>query len=158
MFWIVSAARRWYNIFGNYMHHPSGWFFRSGVGSAGAVFYFPFLNTDFIIRITIDVKENPYNIPEIRRLMLFDLYVVVYCSPPSTIRGAINIAIQYLKVWNGAKIRAVICPIAMPVHLAHNGNWYPLKKKLRSGIWWQLQYFLHHSIEYSQSLSFFVIL
>lgn len=46
----------------------------------------------------IDVKEKPYNIPEISRLMLFDLYVVIYCNPPSIIRGTINTAIQYLKV------------------------------------------------------------
>lgn len=85
-------------------------------------FYFLLLNMDFMACITIDVKEKPYNMPVMRRFVLFDLYVVVYCRPPSIISGAINIAIQYLKVKAGAKIKAVICPIAMPVHLAHNGN------------------------------------
>jgi len=30
-------------------------------------------------------------------------------------------------------IKHIICPVNMPVHLLHNGNWYLNKKKLRSG-------------------------
>lgn len=70
----------------------------------------------------VDVKENPYNIPEIILLLLLDSYFVKYCIVPSMANGAINIATLLWKVQKGATTKANKCPSAIPVHLAHKGN------------------------------------
>lgn len=46
----------------------------------------------------MEVKENPYKIPEKNRFLLFDLYEVRYCNDPSIISGIIKILIMYLQV------------------------------------------------------------
>jgi hypothetical protein len=52
---------------------------------------------------------------------------------PSMINGKVSIEMEYFIVMNGEIIKAAICPVNIPVHLAHRGNWYPFKKKLLSG-------------------------
>ena len=118
--------------------------------------YFLFEIADLMKHKTVEVKENPYSTPEINLFLLLDSYSVKYCIVPSVTNGIIKIAIFLWKVKKGASKKAIKCPTAIPVHLAHRGNWYPLKKKLLSGIWWQLQYFLHHSIDFIHNLSLFL--
>lgn len=81
----------------------------------------------------IEVKANPYKKPDKILLKLVDSYLLKYCIVPSMINGKVSIEMEYFIVMNGEIIKATTCPIAIPVHLAHRGNWYPLKKKLRSG-------------------------
>ena len=51
-----------------------------------------------------------------------DSYALKYCIVPSIINGIVNTEIEYFIVTKGEKINATICPIAIPVHLAHKGN------------------------------------
>lgn len=85
--------------------------------------FYALWNIVFIIRQQIEVKANPYNVPVISLLQLFDSYVVKYCIVPSSAKGNSNSDIEYLNVWKGTMSKAIICPIAIPVHLAHKGNW-----------------------------------
>lgn len=95
---------------------------------------FLFVSIDLIKHKTVDVNANPYSNPEINLFLLLDSYLVKYCTVPSIASGNIKIKMLRWKVWNGAAIKAIKWPMVIPVHLAHKGNWYPLKKKLRSGI------------------------
>lgn len=72
--------------------------YRPYVGTLGRFSYFIFLIADLMKHEIVDVKENPYNIPEIIRLLLLDSYFVKYCIVPSMANGTINMAILLWKV------------------------------------------------------------
>lgn len=77
--------------------HIFGYVIRPSVGRTGAVFLFFFM-ISLKKRNIMEVKENPYKIPEKNRFLLFDLYEVRYCNDPSIISGIIKILIMYLQV------------------------------------------------------------
>lgn len=68
------------------------------------------------------MKANPYKKPDIILFKLLDSYVLKYCIVPSIIKGMVNTEIEYFIVIKGDTINATMCPIAIPVHLAHKGN------------------------------------
>ena len=84
------------------------------------------------------VYPKPPIRPVIKRLVFVDSFISRYCIPQSkSIR--LDMAIHrgigsfFLKNNTAARTEDIITP----VHLAHTGNWYPLIKKLLSGLWWQ---------------------
>ena len=60
--------------------------------------YFVCFNTVLMMCRHVEVKENPYKIPDITRLTLFDSYGVKYCIVPSRTNGIINTETVYLNV------------------------------------------------------------
>ena len=79
----------------------------------------------------------PPKMPVINRLKLVDSTQPKYCIYQST-----NITVQHKTLnqsfmYNIHEKNANTYPTSTPVHRAHTGNWYFLKKKLLSGIWWQ---------------------
>lgn len=90
--------------------------------------------THRIVLIQALIIPNPYRIPVISLLIFVDSQEVSFCTIPSTIRGSVPIRLQNGIEWNSDTTIPATCPITIPVHLAHNGSWYPPTKKLLSGI------------------------
>lgn len=76
--------------------------------------------------------------PVINLLKLLDLIIFRYWINQSNPIIAINIKAIHNCILNPTKIQIIATTslTIAPLHLAQTGHWYPLMKKLLSGIWW----------------------
>ena len=89
---------------------------------------------NLIPRIHVLIIPNPYRIPVHNLLPFVDSYDVNFCVIPSIMSGSVPNRLIYGTLQKADTSIPSICPITIPVHLAHSGNWYFPIKKLRSGI------------------------
>ena len=82
----------------------------------------------------IKIQPAPAKIPVINLLILVDFITLNNCKNPSHAITNINNThiFELILTFITHKNIAITCPIKIPVHLAHTGNWYPLKLKLLS--------------------------